>query len=403
MSLDKKREEIQTNALNSWVKADKKGTLEIITGLGKTIIALRAIMTMPKGSVVLWLAETNQRWKDVENDIQQFKQFYGIDVYEHVDRIEMFCYQSAYKFREKEYDIVIADEIHDGLTLEYSKFFIYNKYKALIGLSATINRATIYKDENNEEITKGEIIDAVAPVCFKYNVSKGQEEGTARKLIIHVINHGLDSVNRNLIAGTKAKPFLTTEKAGYDYWDNEFKKSLFLPSHIKEFKIRTTSSARARILYNLPSKIESCKKLLEVLKGKTIVFGNSIDALESVTPNVISSKKTDLQNSSIRESFDTDKINIIGSFKMLKQGANLKKLNNAIIMSYYSVEKDITQMVGRLRKDGDKLGHVFIYVTAGTVEIKWFSKMMSQFTSFEFIHHHNIESCVTYVKENIKE
>jgi superfamily II DNA or RNA helicase len=347
MNLDKKREQIQDQALQAWIQKNKKGTVEIITGLGKTMIAMKAIMTMPKGCSVLWLAETNQRWKDVKDDIINFKKFYNIDIYEHVDKIEMFCYQSAYKWTDKHFDIVIADEIHDGLTLEYSKFFLYNTYNSIIGLSATINRKTVYKTESGEEITKGELIDNIAPICFKYSVNQGQEDGTARKLNIHVINHNLDFQTKNVLAGSKTKQFLTTEKNSYDYWDNEFKKSLFLPASIKEFKLRVTSSARARILYNLPSKVVVTKKLLEVLSDKTIVFGNSIEALLQVTPNVISSKNSELKNSDIRNKFDSGEYDIIGSFKMLKQGANLKGLTNAVIMSYYSVEKDITQMIGK--------------------------------------------------------
>ena len=42
------REEVQQKALNSWLNTNKKGTLEIITGLGKTFISLHALCTMPK-------------------------------------------------------------------------------------------------------------------------------------------------------------------------------------------------------------------------------------------------------------------------------------------------------------------------------------------------------------------
>jgi hypothetical protein len=83
------------------------------------------------------------------------------------------------------------------------------------------------------------------------------------------------------------------------------------------------------------------------IKGKTIVFGNSIDALLQVTPNVVSSKKTELQNAEIRRKFDAGEENVIGSFKMLKQGANLKGLSNVVVMSYYSVQKDIIQILGK--------------------------------------------------------
>jgi hypothetical protein len=54
-----------------------------------------------------------------------------------------------------------------------------------------------------------------------------------------------------------------------------------------------------------------------------------------------------------------------------------------------------------LRKDGDKVGHAFIFVTAGTVETKWFTKMTEQFEAFEFIHYHDINACIAHVKKEI--
>jgi superfamily II DNA or RNA helicase len=150
--------------------------------------------------------------------------------------------------------------------------------------------------------------------------------------------HRLDSVNKTIEAGSKLKRFKTTEKAAYDYWDNEFKKALFMPEAIKEFKIRTSSAARAKVLYQLPSKIESTKELLKHLPDKTIVFSNDVDSLLKVVKNVVSSKNSKLINEKIRKDFDDNKITHIGSFKMLTQGANLKDLDNVIIMSYYSKE-----------------------------------------------------------------
>ena len=56
--IDSKREEIQNHALQTWIGQGKRGTVEIITGLGKTFIAFKAMMTMPTESNILFLAET---------------------------------------------------------------------------------------------------------------------------------------------------------------------------------------------------------------------------------------------------------------------------------------------------------------------------------------------------------
>ena len=51
---------------------------------------------------------------------------------------------------------------------------------------------------------------------------------------------------------------------------------------------------------------------------------NDLAQLLEVTPHVISSKNKDADNEELRKRFDKGHINTIGSFKMLKQGANLK-------------------------------------------------------------------------------
>lgn len=56
--IDNKREEIQLNCFQAWLDNNKIGTAEITTGIGKTFIAFRAILSMPKNCNVLFLAET---------------------------------------------------------------------------------------------------------------------------------------------------------------------------------------------------------------------------------------------------------------------------------------------------------------------------------------------------------
>lgn len=56
--IDNKREDIQNKAFESWLNNKKQGTVEIITGLGKTFIAFKAILSMPQNTNCLFLAET---------------------------------------------------------------------------------------------------------------------------------------------------------------------------------------------------------------------------------------------------------------------------------------------------------------------------------------------------------
>jgi superfamily II DNA or RNA helicase len=377
------RQKIQDEALVSWIKANKRGTLELITGLGKTKIAMEAVKTYPKNSRILFLAEQTDRELELRNEQKKW----GATDW----KIEFACYQSAYKWVGQEFDLVIADEIHDSLTKEYSKFYTNNYFDNIMGLSATIDRKAVVDEE--EQIYKGHLLDKIAPVCYTYSIDDGQMDGTSRKLDVYVISHKLDISNKVIEAGNKTKRFMQTEWGAYSYWDSQFKKALFSPQNIRQYRIRYTSNARAKVLYELPSKIDATKKLLEAVPGKTIIFGNSIDALNKITPNVVSSKNSDAENEKIRKDFDSGKSNIIASFKKLKQGANLVGLDNCIMHSYYSKSKDLIQRIGRLRNNGE-IGRVFIFVTTGTQETKWFQMMFEEVDNLNLIQCNNVEDCI---------
>jgi len=385
--IDKKKTEVQKKALTAWINAGKRGTIEIITGLGKNRIALEAAKLESKSAKILFLAEVTDRERELR--IEQEKWAKDLNV-----EIEFACYQTVYKWFGKTFDLVIADEIHDSLTKEYSKFYKNNTIKHIIGLSATIDEnAEVETEDELDFLTKGEILKDIAPVCFTYGLDKGQKDGTSRKLDIYVISHKLDMHKKNIQAGNKTKVFYQTEWGAYNYKDSQFKKALFAPEAIRSFRIRVTSAARAKLLYNLPSKVITTKELIKGIKGRTIIFGNSLDALSQVTPNVISSHNTAKQNEAIRDSFEAKETNIIAAFKKLKQGANLTDLDNCIIMSYYSKEKDLIQRIGRLRDNGE-VGRIFILVTFGTQEVKWFDSMFENVESLNIINCNGVADCL---------
>jgi superfamily II DNA or RNA helicase len=398
--LNELKDKIQREAVRAWVEKHKKGTLELSTGTGKTIAALHCLYTMPRNDKVnVFLAETTEREKDLLNDILLYNKLFDVDVLKDYSLV-FKCYQTVYKYEDYDLGLVIADEIHMALSPQYSQFFYNNKYDAIVGLSATVDRKTSY-DVNGVIFTKGQLLDEIAPVCYTYTINQAKKDGVGRCLDVYVIYQELDMVNKNIPAGNAKKRFFQTEYDAYSYWDKEHKKSWFIEDQeTKDMKIRVTSNKRSYVLFNLESKIKTIQELLRNIRGKTILFGNSLDALLKVTPDVVSSRKSDDQNNAIRDSFDSGKIKTIGSFKKLRQGANLTDLDNAIIMSYYSSEVHAIQQWGRLRKNGEKSGSIFILLTKNTQEEVWFAKMIENMSDFNIIYCKDLGDCLIKYKKN---
>ena len=146
-----------------------------------------------------------------------------------------------------------------------------------------------------------------------------------------------------------------------------------------EKTLKALYNARAKFLWGLPSKVKITTDLLSKDIGKTIVFGNDLTMLTKVTPHVLSSRKSAKTNEDMRKKFDSGEIQVIGSFKKLKQGATLgDDLDCCIIMSYYSLPGDFIQRIGRLRDNGT-IGKVYIIRTLGTQEESWVETMIESF------------------------
>jgi len=403
MKLDVKRDKIQKEAKDAWVAAGMIGGLEMTTGVGKAIAALHCCTTVPKGGNVLFLAETTSRYKDIHDDIAKYKEFFGIDILKDYTW-QQATYQSAYKWKDKEFDIVIADEYHFALTPEYVKFFRNNTYERLVSLSATLKDNVFYGElDDPNRFSKRDLLSEICPVVYTYNINQSNAEGTSRKKIIFVIDHHLDTITKNVDGGSKAKPFKQTEQAAYEYWNGQLKRAFYADESAKQFKINYTSQRRAKVLYTAESKRPIVNKLLKALKSRTIVFGNSLDALIKITKNTVSSRNSDKVNDQIREDFENGKSKVIGSFKKLEQGANLNGLDNTIFHSYYGKTRAAFQRIGRIRvEEGKDLGFVFIIRTIDTQEVKWFDNMTEDLTDFEIIHCENVEQAIKTYKEYIK-
>jgi superfamily II DNA or RNA helicase len=353
-----KIDDIQKEAHWHWDTARRRSnTLEMCTGSGKSKVAIDIVtneLLFGKYSEfkVLLLVPTRKlrdnNWREEFNKWGH-KDFY----YKHV---QTECYATAYKFKDHYYDFVIADEIHNSLSENYSEFYKNNGFRFLLGLSATVD----YDD-----------VRPIAPVCFTYTLDQGIEDGVISPYRLHILEHKLEERIANIRAGSKSYGFwMQTEVGAYKYKTKRISRS-----GNKKF----ARLDRMRFLWTLKSKIDPCKKILKKLKeeGKRVVlFSGSKDMIDLLTPHGMHSGKTDKENDEVYDAFNSKDISIIGSAKKLKEGHNLTEVDAIVIVSYSSSELDFVQRLGRgLRYSPNKQADVYIFKTKGTQEEDWFNKM----------------------------
>lgn len=362
MRIDKLKE-VQSKAVEAWPGV---GTIVLATGVGKTITSFKALYSkVPQGSTVWFLAETTVREITLQQEFEEFHKLTGMRV------------DSDYSFEFKTYQskpsgkvtCLIMDEIHDALTPKYSLVFENCEYDYLIGLTATVPANLMVDDI----VTKGELLAKYCPVVFEYPLEKAVEDGILSPYETTVIRHRLDNANKVLQGGSKAKPFMTTEEAQYAYL-SKMQRNFAVNEHYRKICMQNMCS----LLYSLPSKHTVVKELLEWIPGKTVMFANSIPFLQKHVKTV-TGEQSEKESGAIISDFNSGNINAIGSFKKLRQGITLNGVDHGIIASYYSKTYIAVQQLGRLvRYSEGKLAKLFIIVTEGTWEEKWFTEIQSE-------------------------
>ena len=358
-----KRNDIQKRAADIWKSKGKRGLLAMATGSGKSKIAVDEIKQRSKDSSTFkaLLVTPTEKLRDVTWR-DEFAKWRGKTAWSGLDRE---CYASLHKIKGKKYDLVVLDEAH-YITEGNSVFFENNKVKDVMALTAT----------PPEDPIKQILLQDLAPIVYRYTLEEAVQDGLVTPFKIIVVEAPLDNSKKNIKSGTKAKPFMQTEKAKYEYLTNKISRLIYskAPESVKKFAYLE----RMRFIYNLPSKVALAKQIIKKkMKGRYLVFGGSIAQIETLMgDNVYHSKsKDDKYNDFLDEKLDK-----LGAVKALNEGQNIPNLDMILVVQLNSKELDIIQRIGRVvRWRPDHTAVVYILIATGTQDEAWLQKALQGF------------------------
>lgn len=395
----KKLNEIQSKALDVLEANDFKGIVSLAPGTGKTILSIKSLYRMLElgliktGATVIYLAETNVREKTVyEDEIPKFNKLYDKDVLSDFNLL-FGCYQGRPDKLHNDFekiDVVILDELQDCATAEFHPIITKNKCKYMIGLTGAVSmesnvfpskipegqlneisqsETAVKNKQITDFVTKGQLFEMFIPVIFTYTTAQAIEDGVISRFKTFEIQHKLNNVNKN-VQTWKSYPTLGTE---HDYYSK--RNAIRTDFRVRTFRKMTVAREMASFMYRLPSKTNVVKAILKRLGNeKTLIFGVHKKPLYKITENVVEPSNY----STLIDDFNSGKINVIASAKMLKQGITLEGVQNIIFHSYDSKWHNMEQKRARIRwLDGD-FAKLFFIVTTGTFEEKWYSKLRNQ-------------------------
>lgn len=358
------RGKVQLEASRAVIANGGRGIVAMATGAGKSRVGIMLAehymnnTSLKTGKIGLLVP--TQKLRD-ENWKEEFDFWDKSELWEKVDR---HCYASASKVHDSIYPIAILDEGHNITELS-SSFFDNNEVENVVILTAT-------PPESEEK--KILLAERNLKVVYHLSLENAIKLGFVAPYDITVIKVPLNEVDKDVTAGSKTRPFMTTEKANYSYLDKEIK---FLSENYMQLgmadrnKKRFLELARMNFIYKLKSKTRAAKYLIENVipkEDRFITFCGSKEQANSLGEHRFHSSS----GSKSYNLFKEEKINELHCVKAINEGHNLPNVDCGIIVQINSKQKDILQRIGRLIRF--RPGHeakVFILVSEGTQDEVW--------------------------------
>lgn len=357
--IDEKKIRIQNEALDTWINNNYKGLLAMATGSGKTKVAILAIKylveTLGIKQPKVCLITPTETLRDI-GWYDEFKKWKLLKYYKFLDR---YCYVSINKIHNQVYDLVILDEGHN-ITESNSLFFNQNICNRVLGLSAT---------PPSDKIKKV-LIKLHCPVIYEYKLDNAVEDGVVAPYKINLVEIQLNNTDKYIEAGTKLKPFLTTEYNHYNYLSQQI---LRLKYASKQKAAMFAQLNKQRFLGNLKSKTNIAKLIIQkyLKNDRSLIFCHSIKQAEQLCEYSFHSKSKGNNLELLR----SKQINRLSCVKALNEGENIPDLDSAIIVQINSVERNVIQQLGRIvRFRPNHEATIWILIAVNTQDEVWWEK-----------------------------
>ena len=376
--LDMSPREWQKKAFKTWVANNYVGTVEAVTGTGKTFVGIMAIKILKTHDflIVVPTLALQKQWNEelikegiLQNDIglingseKVVDKKYTIGVINSLRNLKFNCKS------------IILDEIHRYSGDINKKIFINNDFKILLGLSAT---PKLESRETHLAIDK-------CPIIFKYSHEDAKNDNVINDF--NMINVGVELTSNERIeyniADNDVKTYLKL-------FGNDFKCAVSLARHNSDASyLMKQVSRRKQIIQNCVNKSIKCVQLINELQKennfKSIIFTELIETANTIKKQLESQKiNSAIYHSGIKskeknkffDDFRNGIFNIIISVRALDEGINIPDINNAIIVGGNSTTKQLIQRAGRvLRKVKGKTATIYQIYALNTKDEDWLNK-----------------------------
>ena len=372
----KKKDKVQKDHLLKWINKGMKGTSIAATGLGKTRMGLLALdqilSTDPKATALIIVPTENLRDNEWVNELKKWK------MYNYINRIEFQCIQTAYKYEGHHWEIVIVDEVHTTLSLEYRKFYENNLWDYIYCLTAT--------PPENPEYRK--FLKSMAPIVNTTTLDDAVDGGLISPYKVYNLGISFTPEEAKEYNRVDSLFMMAQSKLGGPWdafknatkWRNSKDKDQAKMANIFYIMMQK----RKKLCFNASNKIEVINKIISKFDDRrALVFSESIDFSTNLQDKLgdicvtFHSKMKKKERETALKSFGDGrtKKRVISSVKALNQGFNVPDCSLGICAAGSSKALDNIQRTGRTLRlvEGKVALYINLYVR-GSQEVKWVRK-----------------------------
>lgn len=363
------KEVIQAEAFDAWEKNGEHGLIGNCTGSGKSRIAVMAAQQAYLSAVRAGTAKSFRillvTFTITAGKVDWPAEFEKWGEGRLLKYVYQTCYASLGKIQKEKYDLVILDEAHH-LTSKQYKFFEGNPQPRIMMLTATA-------PDPEKEWFKLQMLRSLGGIVYTYPLDQGVKDGNVADYRLWIVDMMLDDKKALVPAGTKAKPFLTTELGQYKYLTKMIGTA---------YQKRNTPWAEALVqkrmhfMNSLQSKKNLAQKILDRIpaEARTLIFASSIAQTIELCAYTYHSGNEDHPSPGDKwlNAFRNKEINRIACVKALNESVNLEDLDYSVIVQANSRARDMIQRIGRsLRFRPGYIANIFIIRVLSTVDEQW--------------------------------
>jgi superfamily II DNA or RNA helicase len=364
----------QNEALNAWDQADRRGSIVLPTGAGKTFVAIQAIKRTQRSAVIVApTIDLLHQW------YARLVNAFGIEVGVYyggekiIKPLTVTTYHSAGDLianQGSNFKLIIFDEVHHLPAPNWGETALMSPSPFRLGLTAT------YPEEHEQENGRWRVDELIGPIVYTKRIDDlaGEQLAEYRTERIRIDLTPEERAQYDADYTIYANFFRSRnlQRTHGPNWLNELMRlSAFDPG------ARRALLARKRILHLLSDAEEKKRMLAHLLREyaheQTLIFNESNAIVYDIARRhlipALTGETKAAERKHILESFQAGTYHAIVTSKVLNEGIDVPEAKIAIVLAGTANAREYIQRLGRvLRKVGNRQAVLFEVIARDTIE-----------------------------------